>query len=83
MKIAVKSTHAVLRTAPYKVDAAREALQSIRPDVRIMGAGEAGSGTLEAAPHGGGFRVTGTFPLPASGARLGTRDDQAAAEVPR
>jgi len=39
--ITVKSTHAVLRTAPDKVDAAREALQSIRPDVRIMGAGEA------------------------------------------
>ncbi|MER9404201.1 glutamine amidotransferase family protein [Mesorhizobium caraganae] len=41
VSIAVKSTHAVLRTAPYKVDTAREALQSIRPDVRIMGAGEA------------------------------------------
>ncbi|MES0130329.1 glutamine amidotransferase family protein [Mesorhizobium sp. M0029] len=41
VSIAVKSTHAVLRTAPDKVDAAREALQSICPDVRIMGAGEA------------------------------------------
>ncbi|TGV73914.1 glutamine amidotransferase, partial [Mesorhizobium sp. M2D.F.Ca.ET.145.01.1.1] len=38
---AVKSTHAVVRTTPDKVDAAREALQSLRPDVRIMGAGEA------------------------------------------
>ncbi|SFO98223.1 N-methylglutamate synthase subunit A [Mesorhizobium sp. NFR06] len=39
--VAVKSTHAVIRTTPDKVDAAREALQSLRPDIRIMGAGEA------------------------------------------
>ncbi|TPM35184.1 glutamine amidotransferase family protein [Mesorhizobium sp. B2-3-4] len=39
--ISVKSTHAVIRATPDKVDAAREALQSLRPDVRIMGAGEA------------------------------------------
>ncbi|MDX8514806.1 class II glutamine amidotransferase [Mesorhizobium captivum] len=41
VSVAVKSTHAVIRTTPEKVDAAREALQSLRPDVRIMGAGEA------------------------------------------
>ncbi|CDX33525.1 Glutamine amidotransferase-like protein GlxB [Mesorhizobium sp. SOD10] len=39
--VAVKSTHAVIRTTPDKVDAAREALQTLRPDIRIMGAGEA------------------------------------------
>jgi signal transduction histidine kinase len=36
-------------------------------------------GTLEAAPHGRGFRVTGTFPLPASAALVAPT----AAEVPR
>ncbi|RUW64599.1 glutamine amidotransferase family protein, partial [Mesorhizobium sp. M4B.F.Ca.ET.049.02.1.2] len=41
VSVAVKSTHAVIRTAPDKVDTAREALQSLRPDIRIMGAGEA------------------------------------------
>ncbi|MDG4880646.1 glutamine amidotransferase family protein [Mesorhizobium sp. WSM4884] len=41
VSVAVKSTHAVIRTTPDKVDAAREALQSLRPDLRIMGAGEA------------------------------------------
>ncbi|TIS09832.1 MAG: glutamine amidotransferase, partial [Mesorhizobium sp.] len=41
LDVAVKSTHAVIRTTPDKVDAAREALQSLRPDIRIMGAGEA------------------------------------------
>ena len=41
VSVAVKSTHAVIRTTPDKVDAAREALQSLRPDIRIMGAGEA------------------------------------------
>ncbi|RUU13245.1 glutamine amidotransferase [Mesorhizobium sp. USDA-HM6] len=41
VSVAVKSTHAVIRTTPEKVDAAREALQSLRPDIRIMGAGEA------------------------------------------
>ncbi|RUW29777.1 MULTISPECIES: glutamine amidotransferase family protein [unclassified Mesorhizobium] len=41
VSVAVKSTHAVVRTTPDKVDAAREALQSLRPDIRIMGAGEA------------------------------------------
>ncbi|UCI07037.1 class II glutamine amidotransferase [Mesorhizobium sp. B1-1-8] len=41
VSIAVKSTHAVVRTTPDKVDAAREALQTLRPDIRIMGAGEA------------------------------------------
>ena len=39
-------------------------------------------GTLEATPHAGGFRVTGTFPLPASAADAAPRDDEAAAEVP-
>ncbi|MDX8524298.1 glutamine amidotransferase family protein [Mesorhizobium sp. MSK_1335] len=41
VSVAVKSTHAVIRTTPDKVDTAREALQSLRPDIRIMGAGEA------------------------------------------
>ncbi|MEI9405398.1 glutamine amidotransferase family protein [Mesorhizobium argentiipisi] len=41
VSVAVKSTHAVIRTTPDKVDAAREALQTLRPDIRIMGAGEA------------------------------------------
>lgn len=41
VSVAVKSTHAVIRATPDKVDAAREALQSLRPDIRIMGAGEA------------------------------------------
>ncbi|RRI05570.1 glutamine amidotransferase [Mesorhizobium tamadayense] len=41
VSVAVKSTHAVIRTTPEKVDTAREALQSLRPDIRIMGAGEA------------------------------------------
>ncbi|BCG96367.1 class II glutamine amidotransferase [Mesorhizobium sp. 131-2-1] len=41
VSVAVKSTHAVIRTTPDKVDAAREALQSLRPDIRITGAGEA------------------------------------------
>ncbi|MBZ9808995.1 glutamine amidotransferase family protein [Mesorhizobium sp. BR1-1-9] len=39
--VTVKSTHAVIRTTPEKVDAARETIQSLRPDIRIMGAGEA------------------------------------------
>jgi signal transduction histidine kinase len=37
-------------------------------------------GTLEAGPHGSGFRVTGTFPLPASGARVPALTDEAAAD---
>ena len=41
VSVAVKSTHAVIRTTPDKVDAAREALQTLRPDIRVMGAGEA------------------------------------------
>ncbi|RVC73524.1 glutamine amidotransferase [Mesorhizobium sp. M4A.F.Ca.ET.022.05.2.1] len=41
VSVAVKSTHAVIRTALDKVDTAREALQSLRPDISIMGAGEA------------------------------------------
>ncbi|MBN9550224.1 MAG: glutamine amidotransferase, partial [Alphaproteobacteria bacterium] len=41
VSVAVNSTHAVIRTTPDKIDAAREALQSLRPDIRIMGAGEA------------------------------------------
>ncbi|RAZ92674.1 glutamine amidotransferase [Mesorhizobium hawassense] len=41
VSVAVKSTHAVIRTTPDKVDAAREALQALRPDIRVMGAGEA------------------------------------------
>lgn len=41
VSVAVKSTHAVIRTTPDKVDAAREVLQTLRPDIRIMGAGEA------------------------------------------
>jgi glutamate synthase domain-containing protein 1 len=41
VSVAVKSTHAVIRTTPDKADAAREALQSLRPDIRVMGAGEA------------------------------------------
>ncbi|KUM28401.1 glutamine amidotransferase [Mesorhizobium loti] len=40
VSVAVKSTHAVIRTTPEKIDAAREALQSLRPDIRIMGAGQ-------------------------------------------
>ena len=41
-------------------------------------------GTLETGPHGGGFRVTGTFPLPASAAPVPPlADEAAAAEVPR
>jgi len=38
--IAVKSTHAVVRTTPAKIDEAREAIQTLRPDIRIMGAGD-------------------------------------------
>ncbi|TGS82063.1 glutamine amidotransferase [Mesorhizobium sp. M3A.F.Ca.ET.174.01.1.1] len=41
VSVAVKSTHAVIRTMPEKVEPARVALRSLRPDVRIMGAGEA------------------------------------------
>ncbi|TGR73308.1 glutamine amidotransferase, partial [Mesorhizobium sp. M2D.F.Ca.ET.223.01.1.1] len=41
VSVAVKSTHAVIRTTPDRVDVAREALQTLRPDIRIMGAGEA------------------------------------------
>ncbi|MBZ9964854.1 class II glutamine amidotransferase [Mesorhizobium sp. BR1-1-2] len=41
VNVTVKSTHAVIRTTPEKVDAARETIQSLRPDIRIMGAGEA------------------------------------------
>ncbi|TGS71449.1 glutamine amidotransferase, partial [Mesorhizobium sp. M3A.F.Ca.ET.201.01.1.1] len=41
VSVAVKSTHAVIRTTPDKVEPARVALRSLRPDVRIMGAGEA------------------------------------------
>ncbi|TIU62292.1 MAG: glutamine amidotransferase, partial [Mesorhizobium sp.] len=41
VSVAVKSTHAVIRTALDKVYTAREALQSLRPDISIMGAGEA------------------------------------------
>lgn len=38
--ITVKSTHAVVRTTPAKIDEAREAIQALRPDIRIMGAGD-------------------------------------------
>ncbi|RUV48209.1 glutamine amidotransferase, partial [Mesorhizobium sp. M7A.F.Ca.MR.228.00.0.0] len=38
--IAVKSTHAVVRTTPAKIDEARETIQALRPDIRIMGAGD-------------------------------------------
>ncbi|CDX25419.1 Glutamine amidotransferase-like protein GlxB [Mesorhizobium plurifarium] len=41
VSVAVKSTHAVIRTTPDKVDAARQTLQTLRPDIRVMGAGEA------------------------------------------
>ncbi|AZO09325.1 glutamine amidotransferase [Mesorhizobium sp. M3A.F.Ca.ET.080.04.2.1] len=41
VSVAVKSTHALIRTTPEKVEPARVALRSLRPDVRIMGAGEA------------------------------------------
>ncbi|WP_292641529.1 glutamine amidotransferase, partial [Mesorhizobium sp.] len=40
VSIAVKSTHAVVRTTPVKIDEAREAIQTLRPDIRIMGAGD-------------------------------------------
>ncbi len=40
VSIAVKSTHAVVRTTPAKIDEAREAIQALRPDIRIMGAGD-------------------------------------------
>ncbi|TIM60694.1 MAG: glutamine amidotransferase, partial [Mesorhizobium sp.] len=40
VSIAVKSTHAVVRTAPAKIDEVREAIQALRPDIRIMGAGD-------------------------------------------
>ncbi len=40
MTIAVTSTHAVVRTAPGKIDEARLAIQTLRPDIRIMGAGD-------------------------------------------
>ena len=40
VSVAVKSTHAVVRTKPDKVDEAREAIQALRPDIRIMGAGD-------------------------------------------
>jgi glutamate synthase domain-containing protein 1 len=38
--IVVKSTHAVMEVPTGKLDEAREAIQSLRPNVRIMGAGE-------------------------------------------
>ena len=37
----VKSTHAVLDVPSDKVEAARQAIAELRPDVRVMGAGEA------------------------------------------
>jgi glutamate synthase domain-containing protein 1 len=37
----VKSTHAVVKAAADKIDAVREAIQTLRPAVRIMGAGDA------------------------------------------
>ena len=38
--VAVKSTHAVVTTTTDKVDEAREAIETLRPSIRIMGAGE-------------------------------------------
>jgi glutamate synthase domain-containing protein 1 len=38
--VSVKSTHAVVRTTPDKIDEARETIQALRPDIRIMGAGD-------------------------------------------
>jgi len=38
--IAVKSTHAVVTTTTDKADATREAIETLRPSIRIMGAGE-------------------------------------------
>jgi methylamine---glutamate N-methyltransferase subunit A len=40
VSIAVKSTHAVVTTTTDKADAAREAIETLRPAIRIMGAGE-------------------------------------------
>ena len=36
----MKSTHAVVTTTTDKVDEAREAIETLRPSIRIMGAGE-------------------------------------------
>ncbi len=41
VSLVVKSTHAVIDVPTAKVDAAREAIARLRPDARIMGAGEA------------------------------------------
>lgn len=39
--VVVKSTHAVVKAEGDKIDEVREAIQTLRPDVRVMGAGEA------------------------------------------
>ena len=39
--VTVKSTHAVIDVPVGKIDAAREAILALRPDVRIMGSGDA------------------------------------------
>jgi methylamine---glutamate N-methyltransferase subunit A len=41
VSLIVKSTHAVIDVPTDKLEAAREAIGALRPDVRIMGAGEA------------------------------------------
>ncbi len=40
VKVIVKSTHAVIEVPTAKLDEARTAILSLRPDVRIMGAGD-------------------------------------------
>jgi glutamate synthase domain-containing protein 1 len=40
VSVAVKSTHAVVTTTTDKADATREAIETLRPAIRIMGAGE-------------------------------------------
>jgi glutamate synthase domain-containing protein 1 len=41
VELTVKSTHAVIDVPAEKVDAAREAIQALRPNVKIMGSGDA------------------------------------------
>jgi glutamate synthase domain-containing protein 1 len=40
VSVVVKSTHAVVTTTTDKADEAREAIETLRPSIRIMGAGE-------------------------------------------
>jgi methylamine---glutamate N-methyltransferase subunit A len=40
VSVAVKSTHAVVTTTTDKADETREAIETLRPSIRIMGAGE-------------------------------------------